>query len=501
MSNETEIESILRNEVFNDDSFFPDLELDIMTTRPASDTEGGCMDVLFRYICECDFWKVLPTFLVSNAFSCSITVLTTCRVVHRERDDQDANTSIDDQFGLWSYKDSQGECQAYDLECPTSILSLNDQLFRSSRGLAIVAACLGFFTMAGLWMGALRDHVAPKASSLRTRRRARWKICVGSALILCSMIQGMALLILRSDACHSTTTNTSSRRTTCRLGDGGWWVVAATLQYLVTGFLVLGWPCAFKNYTHATLAADESEADQHAYPAEVADDGALWGGFWKGLGSEEVELIDMPTAPYTDNVDEVTNPAGNTSRPSLPYGTPSLRDLLLGFDTELMVSFEPMNADHQMMAATATAAVKPPFVEMPPAPRVVEPPSVSLERLRQQSKIAPSRVAVVVPVSQSVNKDTTTSLTTTTTTTIGAAPASSLSSMQVVEIGSRDSLKSILNGRVPPPDKETREQIRMDINPHRQNRLANRRVPAATTQEASKNGINSILDAFDDDTM
>ena len=368
--------------------------------------------------------------------------------------------------------DSQGECQSYDLKSPTSILSLDDQLFRTSRGLAIVAACLGFFTMAGLWMGALRDHVAP-SKALRMRTRARWKICVGGGLLLCSMIQGMALFILHSNACvHSTQVHTS--RVACRLGDGGWWVVAATAQYLVTGFLVLGWPCASKSYSHASLAPDESEEEQHAYPAEVADDDALWDGFWKGLGSEEVELTDMPTAPYSDHVDPVTDPAGTASRPSPPPAAPSLRDLLLGFDSEL-VSFEPMNLDHH------TVATKPPFVEIPPPPRVVLPPNVSLERLRQQSKIAP-RVVTSVNVGEEGDVIT--------------------RSTQEVELGSRDNLKSILNGNVPSVSEGRTEQ-RSDRNPRRQQPLSttSRHVPATARQEPSRNGLNSILDVFDDDTL
>ena len=488
MSNETEHESILRNpEVFNDDSFLPDLELDIMTTRPAAQSDGGCMDEVFRYMYECDFCKVLPTFLVSNAFSCSITVLTTCRIVHR------TSTAIDDQFGPWSYSDSKGECQSYDFKSPTSISSLHDQLFRSARGLAIAGACLGFFAMAGLWMGTLRDHVGRKTSR---RKRSRWKVCVACGLLLCSIMEGMTLLLLlHSDACHSnnnstTTATENTSKVTCHLGDGAWWVLAATLQYLLTGFLVLGWRNASKNFTHSSLAADESEEDEHAYPAEVADADALWDGFWKGLGSEEVELINMPTMPYRDNVEQVTNPTGNAPRPmppQQPQASPSLRDLLLAFDSEL-VSFEPMDPENHN-ASAAVAITKPPYVELPPPPRVMEPPSVSLERLRLQSKIA-ARADAVAGASLRIDAP---SLSSSSPSTAAAA------SMPGVDFGSRDSLKSILNGVVV-PSVNARRQQQSNRNQSRQYVRSSRRVPATPKHDdPPRNSINLILDVFDDD--
>ncbi|KAI2509717.1 hypothetical protein MHU86_4699 [Fragilaria crotonensis] len=413
--------------------------------------------------------------------------MTTCRIVHRTGHTDDTNTAIDDQFGLWSYTDSKGECQSYDFKSPTSIVSLGDQLFRSARGLAIAGTCLGFFAMAGMWMGALREHVGRKKS--RTKR-ARWKVCVAGGLILCSIIEGMTLLLLRSEACHSTTTTTTenSSRLTCRLGDEGWWVLAGTLQYLVTGFLVLGWPNASKNYTHSSLAGDESEEGEHEYPAEVADADAFWDGFWKGLGSEEVELGNMPTTPYRGHVEQVTNLARHPTRSMLPQqqqASQSLRDLLLAFDSEL-VSFEPMNPDHHDTSAVV-AATKPPFVELPPSPRVIEPPSVSLERLRQQSKIAARADVVVAGVDQGEDAP-----------SLSSPSSAATSSMPGVEFRSRDSLKSVLNGLVVPSVNGRRQQ-QSNSNPSWQNVRSSWRVPTSATHDPPRRSLNFLLDAFDDD--
>ena len=376
-------------EVFQDDGFLPGLDLDIMTTRRPEYNDEGWRHKLATEIKKCDIWKILPTFLVSNAFSLSITVLTGCSLAYLEHSsttDDDYSPSI--LFGLWSFTDPDDDdtttlmwnrqCRPYDFYSSSSSSSSSsifelDTKFRTARAFGALGVCIGFLTMAALWMGVIRDFEST----------TNWRRWVGGSLLLCCFCEAMTILILQSEVCI---------KHHCQLGRGGNWVVAACVLYFSAGVLLLKWPRAVRDYTHSSLAADESEEHNHVYPAEVAAEDDVWSGFWRGLGTEEVEMVGG-VQPYRDNPDEEETNTGAT-RPSMPQQSSSLRNMLSSFDSELMVSFEPLAIPENNTNGAAGAANNKHIVEVLPPPPVQESPTNAMERLRQQSTIHAAPVQV-----------------------------------------------------------------------------------------------------------
>jgi hypothetical protein len=192
--------------------------------------------------------------------------------------------------------------------------------------------------------------------------------------------------------------------------------------WLSSGVLLLKWPRA-KEYTHSTLAGEESEDGEYEYPAEVGeDDASVLSGLWKAMGSEQIEMVK----PYRDNPEE-----GGAGRPAAPAQTSSLRDLLSGFNSELNVSFEPASAK-PTNGSTSPKPIPPP----PPSPSKPVTSQNALEQLRQRSTIqatktpptpvAPSPMEKVDPPKPK-NKQ----------------PAER--AVVVPQMGSREELKNILN--------------------------------------------------------
>lgn len=369
-------------EVFQDDGFLPDLELDITTSRP--EYAEGWREKLLGLRSKCDLWRIIPTTMVSSAFSFSITALTSCSLA--------TLTIIDEKdpisFGLWSYTDPDrlnngtmfipkeltSECRAYDVSTssgtglPGSGLILDDN-FRTAKAFGVLAVCIGFLTMASLWMGVLRDYEST----------TNWRRWVGGSLLMCCFFEGMTLFVLESGVCDA---DPQKLQRNCRVSSGANWVIASCVLWFASGVVLLKWPRA-KEYAHSSLAADESDEHNHEYPAEFAGDyDGMWGGLMKSLGSEEVEM-----KPYRDNPEEDQN---GDRRPSLPQQSSSLRDLILGFDDELQVSFEPASgmtpnkSDETSSSSGASESITVTPLPVPFTPRS------AMERLRNQSTIHPS---------------------------------------------------------------------------------------------------------------
>jgi hypothetical protein len=362
-----------RPEIFQDDGFLPDLELDIMTTRP--EYAEDWKDKLVKRLRKCDIWKVLPTLLVSNAFSISITVLTTCSFVKLTMSYETDPIS----FGLWSYTDPDRlpngtifnphiptqlpnqECHPYDFtlhhhsDAPEDNMGVTlDSKFRTARAFGVLTACIGFLTMAALWLGVVRDYDST----------TNWRRWVGGSLLLCCFLQGMTLVVLKSGVCAFGD---------CHLGGGATWVIFACALWFSSGALLLKWPRA-KEYTHSTLAGDEGDDGEYEYPAQVGDDDvSVLSGLWKSMGSEQIEMVK----PYRDNPQD-----NKDGRPAAPVQSSSLRDLLSGFNSELNVSFE-----HASVKPTNGNTTPKPIPPPPPPPSAPLTPQDALEQLRQQSTI------------------------------------------------------------------------------------------------------------------
>ena len=205
----------------------------------------------------------------------------------------------------------------------------------------------------------------------------------------------------------------------CHLGEGASWVIVACVLWFSSGVLLVKWPRA-KEYTHSSLAADESDEGNHEYPAEVAEvDDSMWGGFWKSLGSEEVEMVK----PYSDNPED-------GGRPS-PVASSSLRDMLSSFDSELDVSFEPADAT-KMKGSVASKPIPP--LSPPPPPAESGTPQNSLEQLRQQSTIHATKAPPKPPTPPPEEENATTH-----------GRSSVVKRAMTIEKGTRDSLKNILD--------------------------------------------------------
>jgi len=414
-----------RPEVFQDDGFLPDLELDIISTRP--EYAEGWKEKLIKRLHKCDVWKVLPTLLVSNAFSLSITVLTTCSLASVSTTDEVDPIS----FGLWSYTDpdrlangtifnpiqsqlpSQA-CHPYDFtlrhQGQVDNLGLTlDSKFRTARAFGVLTVCIGFLSMSALWMGVVRDYDST----------TNWRRWVGGSLLLCCFFQGMTLIVLQSEVCDFGGGD-------CDLATGANWVIASCVLWFCSGLLLVKWPRA-KEYTHSSLAADESEEGNHEYPAEVAgEDDGVWSGFLKSLGSEEVEMIE----PYRDNPEEGGD--NNGGRPAGPQQSSSLRDLFSSFDSELNVTFEPAKTNAK---ATPKLLNPPPPPPSPPAEPLT--PQSALEQLRQKSTIQatkpPPPRTVTPPSPEEEVEDAT------------HGGHNGQATKRTPDMGSRDSLKGILD--------------------------------------------------------
>lgn len=578
--------------VFRDDGFLPNLELDIITIDSTQHQKRPeyhyCIQVCWHWIITClcqskwDLGKLIPTFLVSNAFSCSITVLTGCNLIIRQdiiNNSQTTPSTTTNQgsrssssaltFGLWSYTanvsttitapshpqqyldfitnttttatiatttttmppmgtvEYHEECQSYNFYSPHAIVVL-DAEFRTARAFGIIAACIGFLTMAALWIGIVRDAEFTTTTTSRTVSRCSfWRRWVGCGLLVCCFLEGMTLIVLQSGACHNNNKNNSdtnnSASSQCRLGSGSNWVIVACVQYFVTGILFLQWTSsrarATSNnnkarYTHASLAVDEDDEDTHSYPAEVPEDheynnatNNVWSGFWNGLGSEEVELV-MPNHPYRDNPPNdmlETNTHGEqqpnhnnsnsiSNRPSMSETSSSLRNLLSSFDSELMDTIESSTVienygrqQQQRQKGQSTDRQVQHFVEVPPPPRIKESPSQALERLRHQSIIQ------VLPIQIHHDEHVI---------------------HEELELGSRDSLHTILNSfrdesttisSTTPRNCDTNEpSVNRSNVSHRQQQHVEETPPpvivsSTPTANTCNNTLKTILDAFDDD--
>jgi hypothetical protein len=91
----------------------------------------------------------------------------------------------------------------------------------------------------------------------------------------------------------------------------------------------------------ASVAVQEDDDDEHSYPADVPEDqddnndynDNVWGGFWSGLGSEEVEMV-MPTQPYRDHPPDDMQHGTNTQAESnhnsnYTSNRPSMTDIII----------------------------------------------------------------------------------------------------------------------------------------------------------------------------
>jgi hypothetical protein len=277
----------------------------------------------------CEFWKVVPAFFASNAFSCSITILTVCHLIHHPFDSNMLNNHSNNShntndailsLGLWSYAVTTSSsnshtdfinnnnnsatfnhknpdipmesCHSYEITDPITSLVFSDINFHLSRGLAVGTVCLGFGTMAALWIGMLQDsirHGRGRHRGVTLRPNCcHWSRGVALALWVCAGLQVASFWLLQHDS-------VLCGHMDCPWGKGSSIVMAATLQYLLTGILMCWWPQSFDTYTHTSLANNEGDEDQdYDHPAEVAEiDDRGWGNLWNDLSSEQVELIQL----------------------------------------------------------------------------------------------------------------------------------------------------------------------------------------------------------------
>jgi hypothetical protein len=172
-----------------------------------------------------------------------------------------------------------------------------DAPFRTARVFGVLSVCVGFLTMAALWIGVLRDYDSTTP----------WRRWVGGSLLLCGFGESMTLLVLTSHVCQ----------TGCSLGTGYAWVVAGTVLWFASGVVLVKWPRA--EYRHFSLSMEEDPQQQRNYPERVVDDDDALSGMWRSF-SDETTLVEMTTRFYNEETPQLSS---------------SLRNLMSGFDSEL----------------------------------------------------------------------------------------------------------------------------------------------------------------------
>ena len=266
------------NAVFHDedDNFLPDLDLVQFVDRPEFHATmwDRITDTLQNH---CDPWKIVPTLVVSNAFSCSLTVLTLYTLAELQVENEPDPIS----FGLWSYSDPDRTedgtlfipsamdysrtCRQYtDTEGgrgPQHIFL--DTKFHTARACGVLAVCFGFLTMAAMWMGVIRDHEST----------TNWRRWVGVCLFICCFLEGMTLMVLKSGVCDS---QRQGIYRDCLRGEGSITVIISCGLWFLGGIMLVKWPRA-DEYEHSTLAADESDEAKHPAPETVWDSGWVHG--------------------------------------------------------------------------------------------------------------------------------------------------------------------------------------------------------------------------------
>jgi hypothetical protein len=268
----------------------------------------------------CEFWKIVPAFFASNAFSCSITILTVCHLVHRHVDMESNTTTASDQshnsqttndsllsLGFWSYAITANvntdnsstifnhespdipidSCQSYEITDPITSIIFSDIYFHIARGLAVGTMCLGFGTMAALWIGMLRDSTRRHRGVSLRPNSCHWSRGVALTLWVCAALQMTSFWLLQHGSILC-------KHMDCHWGRGSSIVVAASIQYILTGILMCWWPRNYDTYSHGTIANDETQDVDYDHPEEVAEiDEGGWGSLWNDLSSEQVELIEL----------------------------------------------------------------------------------------------------------------------------------------------------------------------------------------------------------------
>ena len=334
---ETDLHRLSTAKAYRDDSDGPDLDLDLNVVREAQARyRESCCERFRRCILGLDPWKLIPSILVSNAFSCSVTVLTLCTLAEVTTEGEPDPIS----FGLWSYSDPDIDADG-NINIPSPLDRIRtcqytplgdasgppqvflDPNFRIARACGVLAVCLGFLTMAMLWLGAVRDN----------NSTSNWRRWVGCSLVICCLFQGMTLWVLESGVCHSVV---QGKYTNCEMAHGGRTVMVACVLWFTSGVLLLKWPRK-EEYRHSTLAGDENDESKNIYPEIV--------GFWQHL---------IQTLDDEQQIEVVT--VGNSKPVVATQSLSTLHDIFESFDDELSVC---SSNSHQLSQKRQSATTRP----------------------------------------------------------------------------------------------------------------------------------------------
>jgi len=321
MMQETDLHRLSTARAYREDNEGPDLDLDLDVVREAKARYVESYGERFTScLLALDPWKIIPSVLVSNAFSCSLIVLTLCTLAEVSTEGEPDPIS----FGLWSYSDPDVDiygniyipapmdkirtCQytpVGHISGPPQVFL--DSHFRIARACGVLAVCIGFLAMSMLWLGVVRDHAST----------TNWRRWVGSFLVICCFLEAMTLWILMSGVCDSVV---SGKYTNCRIAHGGYTVLAACVLWFTSGVVLLKWPRRIEQ-GHLTLAGDERDEAKNQYPEIIG----FWQYFIHSLDNEQ--QIELPTVKFAD-----------TRSTIMPHQSSSLHDIFESFDDELRFS-------------------------------------------------------------------------------------------------------------------------------------------------------------------
>jgi hypothetical protein len=305
---------------YYEDSDGPDLDLDLNVVRQAKDRgyDDSCWERFSDCILKLDPWKLIPSIIVSNAFSCSLTVLTLCTLAEVSTEGEPDPIS----FGLWSFSDPDID-EYGNLHIPTPLDYIRtcqytpigdksgppqvflDPNFRTARACGVLAVSIGFLTMSMMWLGVIRDYEST----------TNWRLWVGISLVVCGVLEGMTLWILKSGVCDSVILGKYSN---CKIAHGGHTVIIACTLWFAAGVLLIKWPRKNEsNQRHSTLAGDEADEAKNVYPEII--------GFWQHIirnldDEQQIELEKM-----------------RGGRPGMGAPQSSLHSMMESFDDELSV--------------------------------------------------------------------------------------------------------------------------------------------------------------------